>query len=484
MGIGRFFQQQNQCFARRLWLVLPLLLGACTSPNLTDFQRTMPGKWLNTNPEYSQTPQPWPLQAWWLNPNAPDVTLVALIQRLNSANLSLSQAQARLRAARADGRSGAYAPNLSAQSSATFSDYLTESQGNSQDNSETFNAKLDATWEVPLFGQLGASRRLTNAEKAFAEADLAAVRNSVIAEGVRLYTALRSSQQQAFFIGQSLTAQQVIVSLTAIKQDVGLIDEDDLRRARQTEANLRQTQAELINQITQNLWQITALAALTAPLPEWQKSASIPQLNPLNPATTPLDTLRQRPDVRQAEAQVQQAAARLNLAIADRLPSLTLSGNLSQISNLSGGGPAVTVSGLPTLNLPLLDWGQRRANVTKNRAQLDETIENYQAVMLSALADVETQLGTLRTNQTRLTQAQQRLSDTQRLLSNAQLRRGQGLISDLEVAGAVQDAATAHSELAQAQADLTTTIAALAKALGGGFDVSASTAISTMSAER
>lgn len=480
MGRGQVFQQQKQSFVRHLWLTLPLFLSACASPNLADFQLTMPSKWLNANTESPQTP----LQAWWFNPNAPDVTLVALIQRLNSANLSLSQAQARLRAARADARSGAFAPNLTAQSGAAFSDYLTEPQRNIQKNTETFNAKLDATWEVPLFGQLGASRKLTNAEKAFAEADLAAVRNSVIAEGVRLYTALRSSQQQAFFIGQSLTAQQVIVRLTAIKQDAGLIDEDDLRRARQTEATLRQMQAELANQITQNLWQLTALAALTAPLPEWQKSAQIPQLNALNPSTTPLDTLRQRPDVRQAEAQVQQAAARLNLAIADRLPSLTLAGNLSQISNLSGGGPAVTVSGLPTLNLPLLDWGQRRANVTKNRAQMDETIDNYKATMLSALADVETQLGTLRTNQIRFTQTQQRLTEAQRLLANAQLRRGQGLTSDLEVAGAVQDAATAHSELAQAQANLTTTIAALAKALGGGFGVNSTNNDITRSAER
>jgi outer membrane protein TolC len=68
-------------------------------------------------------------------------------------------------------------------------------------------------------------------------------------------------------------------------------------------------------------------------------------------------------------------------------------------------------------------------------------------------------------------QAQQRLSDAQRLLGNAQLRRGQGLISDLEMAGGVQDAATTHSELAQAQANLATTIAALAKALGGSFGV-------------
>lgn len=484
MGRGKVFHHQKQCFARRLWLALPLLLSACASPNLTDFQLAMPTKWLNANAEYTKSAQPWPLQAWWLNPQAPDVTLVALIQRLNSANLSLSQAQARLRAARADGRSGAFAPNLNAQTGAVFTDYLTETQSNIQKNTETFNAKLDASWEVPLFGQLGASRKLTNAEKAFAEADLAAVHNSVIAEGVHLYTALRSNQQQAFFIHQSLSAQQVIVSLTAIKQDAGLIDEDDLRRARQTEANLRQTQADLTNQITQSLWQLTALAALTAPLPEWQNAASVPQLNVLNPSTTPLETLRQRPDVRQAEAQVQQAAARLNLSIADRFPSLTLSGNLSQISSLSGGGPAFTVSGLPTLNLPLLDWGQRRANVTKNRAQLDEVLDNYKATMFSALADVETQLSTLRTNQTRLTQAQQRLTDTQRLLGNAQLRRQQGLISDVEVAGAEQDAATAHTELAQAQADLTTTIAALAKALGGGFGVSPTTAIPTVSAER
>ena len=104
--------------------------------------------------------------------------------------------------------------------------------------------------------------------------------------------------------------------------------------------------------------------------------------------------------------------------------------------------------------------------------------------MLSALADVETQLGTLRTNQTRLMQAQQRLGDAQRLLGNAQLRRRQGLISDLEMAGDVQDAATAHSELAQAQANLATTIATLAKALGGGFGVHGTSNDTTRLTER
>ena len=120
MGRGHGFHHKKQCFACRLWLALPLLLSACTSPNLTDFQLTMPNKWLNANTKYPKTSQPWPLHAWWFNPNAPDATLVALIQRLNSANLSLSQAQARLRAARADARSGAFAPNLNAQSGAVF----------------------------------------------------------------------------------------------------------------------------------------------------------------------------------------------------------------------------------------------------------------------------------------------------------------------------------------------------------------------------
>ena len=187
----------------------------------------------------------------------------------------------------------------------------------------------------------------------------------------------------------------------------------------------------------------------------------------------PADTLRQRPDVRQAEAQVQAAWARVAQADAARYPSLRLSGSLGlqalTLGSLTSGG-SVLRSVLAGLSLPILDGGAIDARVRAQQAAFEQARAGYASSVLTALQDVEDALVALQGDRARIGHLQAAADAAQRAQQLARQQYQAGLIDFNAVLSSQRTLLSAQDSAAAARASLATDHVQLYKALGGGWE--------------
>lgn len=116
---------------------------------------------------------------WWTHTD--DKTLIATIRALEKLNLSLEQAQSRLRAARLDTREWDYLPSVTATTSGQFDRLIegdtavggvNQQQSGGKKTTGYYSAKLDASWEIPIYGQLRDEGDIADANIRKAEASV------------------------------------------------------------------------------------------------------------------------------------------------------------------------------------------------------------------------------------------------------------------------------------------------------------------------
>jgi outer membrane protein TolC len=107
-------------------------------------------------------------------------------------------------------------------------------------------------------------------------------------------------------------------------------------------------------------------------------------------AGLPAELVQRRPDIRAAWARLQAADQRLAVAAAERLPRLSLSGQLGSeaehIGDLFDNWLAALAGNLIG---PIIDGGRRRAEIERNQAVVAEELHRYGQTVLTALAEVE-----------------------------------------------------------------------------------------------
>ena len=118
---------------------------------------------------------------------------------------------------------------------------------------------------------------------------------------------------------------------------------------------------------------------------------------------------------------------------------------------------------------PIIDGGTNRANYQAARSRYDEALAKYKQALLVALREVEDALVDLKglaKSRSALERARTSSQDTMKL---SQERYNKGLTSYFEVVDAERGALQVELALSQIEAQQRITLAALAKALGGGW---------------
>jgi multidrug efflux system outer membrane protein len=198
----------------------------------------------------------------------------------------------------------------------------------------------------------------------------------------------------------------------------------------------------------------------------------MPATLPAIRAGLPAEVLARRPDVRAAEQQLRAANARIGVAEAAFYPSFRLgaSGGLdaTDVANFLDWENRVLSLGAGVA-APIFDGGSNRANFDAAVARRDEALAAYKNALLTALREVEdsiTDLKGLARSRSALDQALTSARETRRL---AQERFDKGLSSYLEVVEADRTVLRVQLVLSQIDAQQRISLAALAKALGGGW---------------
>ncbi|MGH8182094.1 MAG: efflux transporter outer membrane subunit [Rhodanobacteraceae bacterium] len=448
-------------FARALAAAtLCAALGACVSVQVPKLPGgDLPAHWRNASPELGPRPD---LTGWWKRFDDPQLN--ALVEQALHDNLDVAQAVWKLRAAR----------SLEDASTVTFRPHLgfnTIEQPNPQNTASYFQAGFDATWEFGLFGRADANTHLAQANSGEAEAELQGARVSLVAEVVREYLQLRAAQRGEALQETAAQAAHKKLDLLRVQEHLQLASklavEQGVAAAAKADAQLADPRAA----IAQHAQALALLLGKSEPDPAWLAPTPLPGLAAGNVDSVPANLLRTRPEIRYAETQVLKAAGELGIAKADMYPRLALGSSLTFAALVKGrtrlGDVNNTFAIGPIINIPLFDWGQRRAVRNAREDQLQAALVAYRQAVLKGAAEVESDLATLHASAQRVQGAAAAAKASHSSLGLSEKLQGLGQADGLQLADA--KLAFTESELDREQARLAHGLAyvALYKALGG-----------------
>ncbi|AYD62858.1 efflux transporter outer membrane subunit [Achromobacter sp. B7] len=406
-----------------------------------------------------------------------DDTLNSLVERLNTSNQTIAQAEANYRQAlglvRA-ARAGFY-PTVGASagmSRAGVGTGSSSSSGNGSNVSNQYSVTGSVSWELDVWGRVRRSTESSEASAAASLADLAATRLSAQAALVQTYLQLRVLDEQKRLLDATVAAYEKSLQLTQNRYEVGVAGQADIAVAR---TQVESTRAQSIDLDWQRGQYEHAIAVLMgqAPsqfsLPPAVFALQLPQI----PVGLPSELLERRPDIAAAERRAAAANAQIGVAEAAWFPSLILSADggfrNGQFADLLTA-PARFWSLGPALALTLFDGGARAAQVEQARAAYDSQAAAYRQAALVGLREVEDYLIQLRVMENEQTVQRRALESARESLRLIQNQYKAGLVDYLSVA--VVDATALNSER-NALSLLGTRLVAsvnLIVALGGGWD--------------
>jgi NodT family efflux transporter outer membrane factor (OMF) lipoprotein len=433
---------------------------------------------------------------WWQTFNDPALT--ELVTRALASNPDVQQALSRVREAREQQRitSGRQGPQINASAQAADTRLSSNALPTSLTNLFTgntaqatssgiglpgeafsiFQMGFDASWELDLFG---GQRRANEAAQARTEAAVWSARDAQVvlaAEVANTYQQYRALQRRLAVADETLATERDALAFARVRFRNGLDTDSDVRRQEQSIEQAAAQREDLAAQADARLHALGFLLglapnALTGELSEVPGAA--PELVKVPPGL-PSELLKRRPDIRSAERQLAASTADVGVAAADLYPKITLTGALQLASRslssiLDTDSRQDNVSG--RISLPLLDRGRLRATVRLREAEADEAAITYRKTVFGALRDVEDALTRLDADRRRLEQLQASARSARDDADSAAARYRNGLIPAGDMLSARQGWQAAEDAQVQAEAAAAQDVAALYKALGGGWDV-------------
>jgi NodT family efflux transporter outer membrane factor (OMF) lipoprotein len=334
---------------------------------------------------------------------------------------------------------------------------------------------FDALWELDLFGKY---RREIEATRYDTQAALAA-RNAaliaVIADVARAYVDLRGLQTRAAVVSAAIGVLRESLRIVNIRYERGITNELDVTLATRELATFEAQMAPLDAQIHAAQYTIaTLLGRYPEELAqELSTSAMVPGVPGVLSVGLPLDLLRRRPDVQEAERNLAAATARIGVATANLFPSVAVTGAVGFQGQHQGGLPALGEhiwSAGPTVGWPLLDFGALDAQVEIADLQTRALLVNYKRTIQTAVRDVDTSLDSYVAQQQSLDKLETALVASQRAVTLANERYERGLTDYLNVVDAQRQEYDIEEQYTDVQVAEAEGFIALYRSLGGGWE--------------
>jgi NodT family efflux transporter outer membrane factor (OMF) lipoprotein len=242
------------------------------------------------------------------------------------------------------------------------------------------------------------------------------------------------------------------------------------------ESQLAQTEAALPLLLKQLAQQRDLLAALAGGFPgddlrEKFELADF-QLPQELPVTLPSQVVEQRPDIRQAEENLHGASAQIGIAVANRLPNLTLTADAGTMALEAGkifaGGAGFWDLGA-SVTQPIFQGGALKHKERAARAAYTQAAEHYRSAVIIAFQNVADTLHALQQDADALKTATAARDAASVTLELAKKQFQSGYANYLALLNAEQAYQQTVSALVQAQANRYADTAALFQAIGGGW---------------
>ncbi len=411
---------------------------------------------------------------WWKAFNDP--MLDSLITVASTRNYSVLSAIDRMDMAKANLRieRGNFFPAVSLNGGWTRQ----QSNGNVSDLPQSisgaYSASLNASWELDVFGSIRQRVKARRENFAASKEEYTSVMISLCAQLASAYINLRELQQELSVVTNNCNTQAAVLSITETRYKTGLVSKLDVAQAKSvyysTKASIPQLEAG-INQY------ITALAILLGTYPQYirpvlERAGRLPDYMEPVGMGIPADLLLRRPDIRQAGRQVNAQAALLGASKSDWLPQVFLKGSVGYSSrdmkDLAKRG-SMTFEIAPSISWTLFS-GTKLVNSTRlARAQLDESIHQFNQTVLTAVQETDNAMNSYRNSIQQIVALREVCNQGEETLKLSLDLYKQGLSPFQNVLDALRSLLSYENQLVQAQGGSLLNLISLYRALGGGY---------------
>jgi NodT family efflux transporter outer membrane factor (OMF) lipoprotein len=460
--------------------IILLAAGACApvGPDFIKPEAELPARWEQAEVGgINQSAAP--TDEWWAVFQDPVLNELVETARLNNNTLEI----AGLRVLEARAQLGIATGLKYPQTQAASGDasYISPPDSSAvNDNYWQFGLGAGASWEIDFWGRF--RRAIESADAAYL-ASIAAYDQATIiltAAVVDVYASIRSTEEQLRFARENLVIQERSYDITEVLYRNGSDSELDMQQALtlllSTEATIPDLESILAR--ARN-----ALSILLGQAPGKVESllsggSGIPTIPETITVGVPADLLRRRPDVRQAEYTAMAQNAQVGLAEADLYPSFSLTGAIGVSSNTIGeadfgdlfSADALTWSIGPSFVWPFLNYGRIRNNVRVQDARLQQALVNYRETVLQAAREAEDAMARLIGARKKDAILSQTVASARRSNELSTLRYSEGYSGYERVLDAQQALFAQQQRYIANQGEIVSSLAALYKALGGGWD--------------
>ena len=454
-----------------LLLCLPLAMNAQEAEKY--LERPLPDGWPEKDILFQQV---LPVDdQWWKV--FEDTTLDSLIHLAMEQNPSVLMAINRIDQAKAQWRisQSEFYPSL------TFNGGWTRQQtsgnlgtGSPQAWTGYYSASVQMSWQLDVFGVIRQKAKAQKELYAASKEEYNATMVSLCAEVASAYFNLREVQQELDVLRRNAASQEAVVKITESRYKTGLVSKLDVAQAKSvyystlasiptTEANVIQylnTLAVLLGLYPQD---VTDALSDTKPLPDYMEPVGV---------GVPGELLLRRPDVRGAERQVNAQAALLGASKRDWLPEFFLNGSFGYASDdLKDVGKkgSMTWSIAPSMTWNLFNGGRNLQEERLQRAQLDESINQFNQTVLTAVQEVDNAMSAYKNSIKQIVAGKEMLYQGKEAFDLSLDLYKQGLTPFQNVLDAQRSMLTYENTLVKAKGYSLVCLVQMYQALGGGW---------------
>jgi NodT family efflux transporter outer membrane factor (OMF) lipoprotein len=418
-----------------------------------------------------------PSLTWWRGFRSAELS--ALIEEAQIANFDIAAAVGRILQADAQSRI-AGAPllpkvDLNADVTRSRASQATSSSGTSSSGPSErtlHSVSLSASYEIDFWGKNQAALRAAEETALASRFDREVVNLTTVASVANAYFQVLAAQDRLRVARQNQNSASRILTLIQQRLSVGTASSLEIAQQESVVAVQRAAIPPLEQLLRQN---ISALAVLVGRPPEsfalrggGMGRVVIPRVTP----GLPSELLTQRPDIREAEAQLASASANVEAARAAFFPSINLTGEggyQSAALKLLFKPEAAFYSAAAGLTQPIFDGLRLQGQLDLQRGRQEELVQKYRKAVVSAFADVENALVAIQ--QTALRERLQRevVASSRRAFDISETRLREGTVDLVTTLVTQQNLFQAEDNLAQARLAHLQAVVSLFQALGGGW---------------
>ena len=346
--------------------------------------------------------------------------------------------------------------------------------GNPQNRNGYYSASVQMSWQLDVFGVIRqkakAQKELYNASKEEYNATMV----SLCAEIASAYFNLREQQLELDVLRRNAASQETVVAITEARYKTGLVSKLDVAQSKSvyysTLASIPMTEANVIQYIN-------SLAILLGLYPQ-DVTESLSRVKPLPDYVelvgvgVPGELLLRRPDVRVAERQVNALATLLGASKFDWLPEFFMNGSLGYSSHDikdMGKRGSMTWSIAPSMTWNIFSGGRTLQEERLQRAQLDESINQFNQIVLTAVQEVDNAMSAYKNSIKQIQVCKQMLNQGKESFDLSLDLYKQGLTPFQNVLDAQRSLLTYENTLVKAKGNSLVCLVQMYQALGGGW---------------